>query len=217
MDYLFQHYGYGVITLIVMLESMGLPLPAETLIISASLYCAATHHMAIGWVAVAAIAGAVIGDNIGYIIGRTVGIPLLQRYGARLGLTPDRLLLGRFLFRRHGSEIVFFGRFIAVVRVFVALLAGANHMTWPRFMIFNAAGGICWAGGYAMLTYYLGHKIMQLSGPASVIGVIGVVVGVGGSAIFLRRNEKRLTEKAMQEARDDMNGSSPDKPSQKIP
>ncbi|PYD75499.1 DedA family protein [Novacetimonas pomaceti] len=207
MDSLFQHYGYGVITFIVMLESMGLPLPAETLIISASLYCAATHHMNIGWVAVAAIIGAIIGDNIGYMIGRAVGIPLLQRYGTRIGMTPDRLLLGRFLFRRHGSEIVFFGRFIAVVRVFVALLAGANHMTWPRFLIFNAAGGICWAGGYAMLTYYLGHKIMQLSGPASVIGVIGVVVGVGGSAIFLRRNEKRLTEKAMQEARDDMSGN----------
>ena len=213
MEYLFQHYGYGVITLIVMLESMGLPLPAETLIISASLYCAATHHMDIGWVAVAAIAGAVIGDNIGYVIGRTVGIPLLQRYGARIGMTPDRLLLGRFLFRRHGSEIVFFGRFIAVVRVFVALLAGANHMTWPRFMIFNAAGGICWAGGYAMLSYYLGHKIMQLSGPASVIGAVSVVIGVGAAAIFLRRNEKRLTDKALQEARNDMNTDNQKNPS----
>ena len=213
MEYLFQHYGYGVITLIVMLESMGLPLPAETLIISASLYCAATHHMDIGWVAVAAIAGAVIGDNIGYVIGRTVGIPLLQRYGARIGMTPDRLLLGRFLFRRHGSEIVFFGRFIAVVRVFVALLAGANHMTWPRFMIFNAAGGICWAGGYAMLSYYLGHKIMQLSGPASVIGAVSVVIGVGAAASFLRRNEKRLTDKALQEARNDMNTDNQKNPS----
>ncbi|WP_075596176.1 DedA family protein [Novacetimonas hansenii] len=217
MEYLFQHYGYGVITLIVMLESMGLPLPAETLIISASLYCAATHHMDIGWVAVAAIVGAIIGDNIGYIIGRMVGIPLLQRYGARIGMTPDRLLLGRFLFRRHGSEIVFFGRFIAVVRVFVALLAGANHMTWPRFMIFNAAGGICWAGGYAMLSYYLGHKIMQLSGPASVIGTVTVVIGVGGCAIFLRRNEKRLTDKALQEARQDMTDDTQKNPSQKIP
>ncbi|WP_183481687.1 DedA family protein [Komagataeibacter kakiaceti] len=201
LEYLFQHYGYGVITTIVMLESMGLPLPAETLIISASVYCAATHRLEIQWVALAAVLGAVVGDNIGYLIGRKVGLPLLQKYGARIRLTPDRLLLGRFLFRHHGSAIVFFGRFVALLRVFVALLAGANHMPWPRFMLFNALGGMCWAGGYATGAYYLGRKVTQVSGPASIgLGVM-VTVGLVISVIFLRRNEQRLTQQALREAR----------------
>ncbi|GCE83849.1 hypothetical protein MSKU9_1990 [Komagataeibacter diospyri] len=192
-----------MITFIVMLESMGLPLPAETLIISASVYCAATHKLDIQWVALAAVAGAVIGDNIGYMIGRRVGLPLLQKYGARIKLTPDRLLLGRFLFRHHGSGIVFFGRFIALLRVFVALLAGANHMPWPRFMVFNALGGLCWAGGYATGAYYLGRKVTQVSGPASIAMGLAVAAGLVASAIFLRRNEERLTRQALREARVD--------------
>lgn len=186
-----------------MLESMGLPLPAETLIISASIYCAATHKLDIQWVALAAVTGAVIGDNIGYLIGRKVGLPLLQKYGSRIKLTPDRLLLGRFLFRHHGSGIVFFGRFIALLRVFVALLAGANHMPWPRFMLFNALGGLCWAGGYATGAYYLGRKVTQVSGPASIAMGLAVAVGLVLSAVFLRRNEERLTQQALREARAD--------------
>ncbi|GBQ34403.1 hypothetical protein CFR79_06150 [Komagataeibacter saccharivorans] len=186
-----------------MLESMGLPLPAETLIISASIYCAATQRLDIQWVALAAVTGAVIGDNIGYLIGRKVGLPLLQKYGPRIRLTPDRLLLGRFLFRHHGSAIVFFGRFVALLRVFVALLAGANHMPWPRFMLFNALGGLCWAGGYATGAYYLGRKVTQVSGPASIAMGIAVAVGLIASALFLRRNEERLTQQALREARMD--------------
>ncbi|AQU87873.1 hypothetical protein B0W47_10755 [Komagataeibacter nataicola] len=183
-----------------MLESMGLPLPAETLIISASVYCAATHRLDIRWVALAAVMGAVIGDNIGYMIGRRVGLPLLQKYGSRIKLTPQRLLLGRFLFRHHGSGIVFFGRFVALLRVFVALLAGANHMPWPRFMIFNALGGLCWAGGYATGAYYLGRKVTQVSGPASIGLGLAVAAGLVASAVFLRRNEQRLTAQALREA-----------------
>ncbi|WP_182356720.1 DedA family protein [Komagataeibacter europaeus] len=186
-----------------MLESMGLPLPAETLIISASIYCAATHKLDIQFVALAAVTGAVIGDNIGYLIGRKVGLPLLQKYGARIKLTPDRLLLGRFLFRHHGSGIVFFGRFVALLRVFVALLAGANHMPWPRFMVFNALGGLCWAGGYAAGAYYLGRKVTQVSGTASIAMGLAVAAGLVASAIFLRRNEERLTRQALLEARAD--------------
>ncbi len=192
-----------MITFIVMLESMGLPLPAETLIISASIYCAATHKLDIQFVALAAVTGAVIGDNIGYLIGRKVGLPLLQKYGARIKLTPDRLLLGRFLFRHHGSGIVFFGRFVALLRVFVALLAGANHMPWPRFMVFNALGGLCWAGGYAAGAYYLGRKVTQVSGTASIAMGLAVAAGLVASAIFLRRNEERLTRQALLEARAD--------------
>ncbi|GAA09903.1 membrane protein [Acetobacter senegalensis] len=185
----------------VMMESMGIPVPAEACIITASLYCLKTHHLAIEGVALAAILGAVIGDNFGYLIGRKVGLPLLRKYGTRIGLTEERLILGQYLFHHHGSAIVFIGRFISLLRVFVAILAGACEMAWPRFMLFNALGGACWAGGYALGTYALGKKISEVSGPTGIaIGVL-TAIGLVGSAMFLKKNEARLTQKALQEAR----------------
>jgi membrane protein DedA with SNARE-associated domain len=199
LDTLLQHYGYGIVTLLVLMESMGLPVPAETCIITASLYCLKTHHLAIQGVALAAIAGAIIGDNLGYLIGRHFGLPLLQKHGRKVGLTPERLVLGQYLFRHHGSAIVFLGRFVSVLRVFVALLAGACNMHWKRFMLFNALGGTCWAGGYAMGTYLLGRKISEVSGPTGIaIGVL-TVIGLLGSGLFLHKNEKHLTQLALAE------------------
>ncbi|GBQ82690.1 hypothetical protein AA14337_2409 [Acetobacter malorum DSM 14337] len=200
LDTLLQHYGYGIVTLIVMMESMGVPVPAEACIITASLYCLKTHHLAIGWVAVAAVAGAIIGDNIGYIIGRKVGLPLLEKYGPRFGLTSQRLILGQYLFHHHGSAIVFCGRFISVVRVFVAVLAGACRMHWPRFMLFNALGGTCWAGGYALGTYALGRKISEVSGPVGLVIGIAAIGGMVAMGRFLKKNEARLTQLALQES-----------------
>ncbi|WP_230975735.1 DedA family protein [Acetobacter garciniae] len=180
---------------------MGLPVPAEACIITASLYCLKTHHLAIQGVALAAIAGAIIGDNFGFLIGRRVGFPLLQTYGPRVGLTHDRLILGQYLFSRHGNAIVFVGRFVSVVRVFVAVLAGACRMRWPEFMIFNALGGTCWAGGYALGTYMLGRRISQVSGPAGIAIGVATVIGLIATGAFLKKNEKRLTKQALQAAR----------------
>ncbi|BAK84235.1 DedA family protein [Komagataeibacter medellinensis] len=207
LEHLFQHYGYGVIGVTIMLESMGIPLPAETLLISASIYCAATHKMNITWVATAAIIGAIMGDNLGYLIGRWLGYPLLERLGGRVGLTPTRLQAGRFLFRRYGGIIVCLGRFIAILRVFVALLAGANHMPWLRFLVCNAVGGAVWAGGYAYAAYYLGHKITRISGPVGItLAACSAVVAVG-VVIFLRRQEHRLTAEVEAAARREMEQS----------
>ncbi|MBV1837908.1 DedA family protein [Acetobacter estunensis] len=187
--------------MLVLMESMGIPVPAETCIITASLYCLKTHHLAIEGVALAAIAGAIIGDNFGYLIGRHFGLPLLEKYGARVGLTSERLILGQYLFRHHGSAIVFLGRFVSVVRVFVAILAGACDMRWERFMLFNAMGGTVWAGGWALGTYLLGRKISQVSGPTGIaIGVLTAVCLIG-TGMFLKKNEKRLTQQALTEAK----------------
>ncbi|WP_261390202.1 DedA family protein [Asaia lannensis] len=200
LEHLLKEYGYGIIGVVVMLESMGLPLPAESLIIGASLYAATTHHLEIRWIVVAAVTGAIMGDNFGYLIGRSIGYKLLQKHGAKVGLTKERLLLGRFLFKRHGGLVVFVGRFVAVLRVFIALLAGANHMPWKSFLWHNALGGVFWAGGYAVATYFLGKEIFSLSGPLAIgLGSI-VVVGLGVALYFLKKNEKRLTEEALKEA-----------------
>lgn len=186
-----------------MLESMGFPLPAESLIITGALFCATTHKLSITGVIIAAVAGAIMGDNFGYLIGRALGLKLLQKYGPKFGLTPERLLLGRYVFLKHGGSVVFFGRFIAVLRMFVALLAGANHMPWHTFLWHNALGGLCWAGGYAIGTYLLGNEVLKLSGPVGIgFGVCAIII-IGGSFLFLKRNEKRLTEEAMKAAEKD--------------
>jgi membrane protein DedA with SNARE-associated domain len=201
LDHLLAHYGYGLVGVIVMLESMGAPLPGESLLIGAALYCATTHRLDIGWVIVVAIVGAIMGDNFGYLIGRSVGFRVLARWGSRIGLTEDRLTLGRYLFRRHGGKVVFFGRFIAILRTFAALLAGANRMPWHSFLFYNALGGIGWAGGYSLAAYLLGSQVENISGPLGLVfGTIAVLV-LGGGFLFLKRNEKRLTTEAMQAAK----------------
>ena len=201
LDQLLQHYGYGLVGVVLMFESMGLPLPGESLLIGTAIYCATTHRLEIGWVVAVAVLGAAMGDNFGYLIGRSLGFKLLARYGRRVGLTDDRLTLGRYLFRRHGGKVVFFGRFIAVLRTFAALLAGANRMPWGSFLFYNAAGAIGWAGGYALAAYWLGKRAASLAGTTGiVIGVIAAIVVVC-AFVFLKRNERRLTEEALEAAR----------------
>ena len=200
---LFSHYGYGVIGVVVMLESMGLPLPAESLLITSALFCATTHKLQIEGVMIAGVTGAIMGDNFGYLIGHGLGLHMLSKHGPKVGLTPQRLLLGRYIFLRHGGSVVFFGRFIAILRMFVALLAGAIRMPWHTFLFYNALGGIFWAGGYTLCAYMLGNEILRLSGWIAIgFGVVACAV-ILALLIFFKRNEKRLTEEAMQAAQQD--------------
>src|SRR3954464_5687956 len=128
-------YGYWLILLTVGLESMGVPLPGETTLVAGAVYAGTTGRLDIELVLAAAAAGAVVGDNLGYWLGRRLGFPLMLRHGPRVGLTESRMKLGQYLFLRHGGKIVFFGRFVALLRTFAALLAGINHMAWPQFLL----------------------------------------------------------------------------------
>lgn len=196
LDALFRHYGYGAIFAGVLLESSGLPLPGESLLIAASLYAATTHHLAILLLVPAAAMGAILGDQIGYAIGRHVGVRVLERWGRRVGLSAERLELGRYLFRRYGGRVVFLGRFVAVLRTFAALLAGANRMPWPRFLLWNALGGLCWTSLYGFGAYALGDAARRVSGPVGLaLGVLGAMA-LAAAFIFVRRNERRLLEEA---------------------
>lgn len=195
------HYAYLLVGLIIMLESMGLLLPAETMLIAASIYAASSDSgLSVHLIALSAIIGAIMGDNFGYLIGQKIGYHVLKKYGPKIKLTPERLLLGQYLFKHHGGKVVFIGRFMVLLRLFTALLAGANKMPWKGFMFYNALGGIAWAGGYSYITYFLGKQILQLE------GTIGLVLGVVGGAIllsfiwFIHKNEKRLIEHAQKEA-----------------
>src|SRR5260221_2034115 len=140
---LIQIYGPWIIFGIVALESAGVPLPGETILVAAALLAATTNQIDITVVVIAAAAGAIVGDGIGYTVGRRFGMPLLRGYGRYIRLDENRLLIGRYLFFRYGNSVVFFGRFIAVLRMFAALLAGANSMPAGRLFFFYGNGGIC--------------------------------------------------------------------------
>jgi membrane protein DedA with SNARE-associated domain len=199
LDGLLQQYGYGVIFLGVMLESIGLPLPGESLLIAAALYAGTTHHLDIYIMIPVAAAGAISGDQIGYFLGRWVGFRVLARWGHKIGLTDERLDLGRFLFRRYGGAVVFFGRFVAILRTFAAVLAGANRMPWHSFLLWNALGGIVWTSLYGFAAYFLGDVAKRISGPLGlVLAVIGAVALLS-AFVFLKHNEHRLLAKARQE------------------
>jgi membrane protein DedA with SNARE-associated domain len=196
---LLHRYGPGVVGLIILLESTGLPLPGESLLIASALYASATGKLDIWLVVGIAAVGAVIGDNIGYLVGRSLGNRLLLRYGQRIGLTEQRMKLGYYLFRRHGGKVVFFGRFIAVLRTFAAVLAGASGMHWKQFLIYNTLGGVTWCALYGLGAYMLGTVFRQLAGPfAIIIGAIALVC-IGGGLWFVKRNEARLLAAAEQD------------------
>src|SRR3954470_8214198 len=145
LTHLIATHGYWLVATIVALESMGLPLPGETVLVTAAIYAGTTHELNIGVLVAAAAVGATLGDNVGFWVGRRFGYRLLLRHGDRVGLTVRRIKLGQFIFERHGGAVVFFGRFIALLRVLAALLAGVNCMRWWRFLFFNAVGGVTWA------------------------------------------------------------------------
>lgn len=194
--YWVKTYGPGLIGVLVGLEAMGIPVPAESALIAAAIYAGHSGHLSITWLVVAAAIGAIMGDNLGFIIGRTLGIRALHRWGRHVGLTDDRILLGRYLFHRHGGKVVFFGRFLGVLRTFAAVLAGAHGMEWRRFLVANASGGIVWACGYGLGAYWLGDLAKRFTGPFAIAGVVVAVVVVVGSWIIMRRHESELLERA---------------------
>jgi len=193
---LIQRHGYWLVGCVIFFESMGIPLPGESLLIAAALYAAATGDIVIEWVVLAAALGAVLGDNAGFLIGHLAGPPVLARYGPRVGLTLARQRLGQFLFLRHGGKVVFLGRFVAFLRTFAALLAGANRMHWTWFLVWNALGGVVWASLYGFVPYLLGNQVHRLVGPFGMaVGAVALVVVIC-AVIFMRRHEARLIAEA---------------------
>jgi membrane protein DedA with SNARE-associated domain len=187
--------GYWAIFLAVMVESMGIPFPGETALVTGALLAGTSHQLQIQWVILAAAAGAVAGDNIGYWLGRHGGYWLVRRYGRYVRLDEKRLKVGQYLFRKHGGKIVFFGRFVAVLRTWAAFLAGVNRMDWRAFLACNLAGGVSWALLFGLGGYFLGDQIERFEeyGFRIAIGV-GVLTLAGG--LLLRHHERSLRARA---------------------
>ena len=189
-------YGYWAVFVFVAIESLGIPFPGETMLLVAAIDAGTTHQLSIVLVIVAATCGAILGDNIGFWIGREGGYRLLRRYGRYIGFNERRVKVGLYLFRKHGGKIVFFGRFVAVLRAWAAFLAGVNRMPWSRFLLFNARGGVIWATLYGLGGYFLGEEIHRLTGPVGIVTIVLAALIIIASLIVVRRNEKQLEEKA---------------------
>ncbi len=196
LQHFLMTYGYWAVLLFVAIESIGIPFPGETMLLVAAIYAGTTHKLSIWLVILAAASGAILGDNIGFWIGREGGYRLIHRYGRYIRLNERRLKVGVYLFRKHGGKVVFFGRFVAVLRAWAAFLAGVSRMPWPRFLLFNALGGIIWATLYGLGGYLLGDQIRRLTGPVGTTTIILAVVIIIASIVFVWRNERRLEEKA---------------------
>jgi membrane protein DedA with SNARE-associated domain len=196
LDHLLAHYGYAAVFVFVMVESLGVPLPGETMLITAALYAGATHHLDVWPLWIVAAAGAIMGDNIGFAIGRWGGYRLLRRYGPKVRLDEVKAKVGRLIFDRHGGKVVFFGRFVSILRTYAAFLAGTNRMPYQSFLAFNAAGGVVWAALYTFSFYYAGSVLDSVRGTAEYAIAGAAVAIVVGFVIWTRRNVRRLEQEA---------------------
>jgi len=194
--HLLQSYGYIAVLVFVAIESTGIPFPGETILIIAAIYAGTTHHLAIPFVIASAALGAILGDNLGFWVGREGGYRLLRRYGRYVHLDERKLKLGQYLFQKHGNKVVFFGRFVAVLRAWSAFLAGTNRMRWPSFLLFNALGGIVWAAIFGLGGYFLGDRVHQITGPVGIVAIVLAAIILIAFFNSLRRNEKRLEDEA---------------------
>jgi len=175
IGHLLETYGYLAVLVLVGLESLGLPLPGETALLTASAYAAA-GHLSITGVILAAIAGAVLGDAGAYWIGRTGGLALVRRYGRLVRLDGAKLERAQGFYRRHGGKTVFFGRFVSLLRILAALLAGVTRMPYGRFTLYNVAGGICWATLFGALGYAFGRQLPALEHTVAQVGALLVLL-----------------------------------------
>ena len=193
---LIASYGYWAVFLLVGAESLGIPLPGETALIAAGIYAGHTHRLNPWLIFLVASAAAIIGDNIGYWIGDKGGYPLARRYGHRVRLDERKLKIARYLFDRHGVKVVFFGRFVSILRTYAAFLAGTSKMRWRKFLPANAAGGIIWAGIYTLTAYLAGNALQQVSGIIDWVLIGAAVVAIIAALLVVRRQTGSLAARA---------------------
>jgi membrane protein DedA with SNARE-associated domain len=155
-------WGYLAVAGFLFFEDFGVPLPGETLLIAASLYAGA-GHLNIWLVGLVAWAAAVLGDNVGYLIGRKGGRELVEKFGKYVFVTSDRLDRAEVFFRKHGGKVVFIARFVEGLRQLNGIIAGTVEMPWRRFLIFNMAGAAVWVATWTSLGYLAGNHVETIA------------------------------------------------------
>jgi membrane protein DedA with SNARE-associated domain len=201
---------YVMVAVVIGVESMGIPLPGEIALVTASLAAAAGNGN-IWWVAVAGSVGAIVGDSCGYLIGRRGGRSLLERLGRRFPrhFGPSHLKSAERAFDRWGVWAIFFGRFVALLRIAAGPLAGALRVPYPKFLAANASGGIVWAGGTAVAVYYAGKAAEHWLQDFSWIALaVAVVLGLA-TTLFLRHRAKRHRHEQTEEPESEAEAAQP--------
>jgi membrane protein DedA with SNARE-associated domain len=193
VSHLVEVFGYPLLFLVVMAESSGVPVPGETGLITAAVL-ASQGKLEIALVIPIAALAAIVGDNIGYVIGRKGGRWILERPGRFHRQRQQVLELGEPFFEKHGPKAVFFGRFLLGLRVWASWLAGATRMPWRSFALWNALGGICWATGIGLLAYFLGTAAGNAISTFGLYGLLGLAIAAGSAFYAHRRHQRHLQE-----------------------
>ena len=184
---LFARYGYAVVFVGVLLENAGLPVPGETVLLAGAAL-SRSGPLWLPWIVVTAVLGAILGDNIGFLIGRRGGRALVVRHGPKIGLTQGRLVQFDRFFDRHGAKTVFIARFVTGLRVFGALLAGTSDLPWGRFLAYNATGAVAWAATFGAVGYFLAYSWESLETWLGRAGfALLAVLAVTAAVVLLRR------------------------------
>ncbi|AGY56369.1 DedA family protein [Gloeobacter kilaueensis] len=194
--------SYLLIAGIIFLENAGIPLPGETTLILAGVF-AASGSLSFPLVLLSAIGGAVLGDNMGYFIGRRFGRDLVLRFGRRFGLTQEKFDRAEAAFLKNSAWAVFVGRFIVLLRILAGPLAGMTRMPWPKFVLFNSLGAIAWASAIGTAAYLFGNVVLEYVEKLGIWGLILLVVAIvlfGTVRHFMdERSEKRAAARAKTE------------------
>jgi membrane protein DedA with SNARE-associated domain len=195
VTHFFITHGLPLLFLVVMLESFGIPLPGETALIAFGVLASQGHYSIISVIALAA-AAAIVGDNLGYwLLGRLGGRALFRRWGWLKRYSERVLPRVERLMERHGGKTVFFGRFVAVLRVGAATVAGLAHMPWWRFLFWNASGGIVWATSVGLAAYYGGHAVADGIQKYGLYAAGGIVVLLVGGWFVLHVVKRRVEDR----------------------
>jgi membrane protein DedA with SNARE-associated domain len=191
-----QHYGYAGVAFFIFFEDFGVPLPGETMLIAAALY-AGTGGLNIVLVGPIGFVAAILGDNVGYLIGRRGGRPLVDRFGKYVFLTPTRLDHAEEFFGRHGGKIVVVARFIEGLRQLNGIIAGIAEMHWLRFVLFNAIGAAAWVGTWTTLGYVAGDHVETISRYATYVAIgLAVLAVLFLIRAFVRSRRRRRAAEA---------------------
>jgi membrane protein DedA with SNARE-associated domain len=180
---LLQSYTYPVLVALVLLESVGIPLPGEIALVTAAAY-ASLGHISIVIVIILAALSAIVGGIGGYWIGIKGGLPLVVRYGGYVGIRRSHIERTHAFFERNGAKTILFGRFIAILRTWAAVVAGAACMSFTKFVSYTTIGSIAWAIVFGSLGYYFGRDLPLLEKYIARVSFAVLVLGVVGIAIF---------------------------------
>jgi membrane-associated protein len=186
------HYGYGAVAFILLLESTGLPLPGETILLLSSFLAFSQHELRLPWIIVVGTLATTAGGELGFALGRYGGRPLIERYQHIFSIRPETVARGERLFERYGAPTVFLARFLFGMRVLASLLAGALHMPWRKFGLFNFLGAAVWVTAICSAGYLFGSHWGRLAHDLKRLDLaIGIVVVVAALFLWWRNRRER--------------------------